>query len=276
MTFTVREYQDLVRLLTKHPEWQTELRRLLLADDFLALPALVRELAQAQKASEQQLSRLETSVVELAQAQKASEQRLSRLETSVVELAQAQTRTEQQLSELAAAQERTEQALAALTDAQKRTGDIVDQLLGRDLERKYRERAGAYFGKWLKPVEVISPNDLREALEARLREDEVDEVMLADVLIRGRLRQAENTPEVWLVLQVSHVIDRYDVDRAQKRAALLRQAGYHAIPVVAGERMLEECEGPAQVGQVAVFLDGSRKYWERAVEAALRAEYPSG
>ena len=251
MTFTVREYQDLVRLLTKHPEWQTELRRLLLADDFLALPTLVRELTQAQK---------------------ASEQRLSRLETSVVELTQAQQRTEQQLTELTAAQRRTEQALFTLADAHTRTVNIVSQMLGRDSERKYHERAGAYFGKWLKEIQVLSPNDLRDVLEARLSEDEVDEVMRADVLIRGRLRQVEGSPEVWLVLEVSHVIDRLDVDRAQKRAALLRQASYHAMPVVAGERMLEECEGPAQVGQVAVFLDGSRKYWEQAVEAALRSD----
>lgn len=255
MAFTVKDVRDLTQLLGTHPEWLAEVRRLVLTDELLTLPGLVRALAEAQVRTEQRLERLEVVVADLAEAQK---------------------RTELQLTELAVAQKRTEKALAALTDAQKRTGDIVDQLLGRDLGRKYRERAGTYFSKWLKPVEVISPNDLREALEARLREDEVDEVMLADVLIRGRLRQVESTPEVWLVLEVSHVIDRYDVDRAQKRATLLRQAGYHAMPVVAGERMLEECEGPAQVGQVAVFLDGSRKYWERAVEAALRAEYPSG
>ncbi len=265
MAFSVQDYYDLTRLLAEHPEWRAQLRQLVLSDELLTLPALVRELTEAQKRTEQR-------VEELARAQVRTEQRLERLEVVVADLAEAQKRTELQLTELAVAQRRTEQALAALTDAQKRTGDIADQLLGRDLERKYRERAGAYFGKWLKPVEVISPNDLREALEARLRENEVDEVMLADVLIRGRLRQVESTPEVWLVLEVSHVIDRYDVDRAHKRATLLRQAGYHAMPVVAGERMLEECEGPVQVGQVAVFLDGSRKYWERAVEAALRAD----
>ncbi|MBI3913916.1 MAG: hypothetical protein HY327_06990 [Chloroflexi bacterium] len=265
VAFSVQDYYDLTRLLAEHPEWRAQLRQLVLTDELLTLPALVRELAEAQTRAEERLVGVE--------------ERLARLETAVAELVEAQKRTELQLTELAVAQKRTEQALAALTDAQKRTGDIVDQLLGRDLERKYgtspwdRERAGAYFGKWLKPVEVISPNDLREALEARLRENEVDEVMLADVLIRGRLRQVESTPEVWLVLEVSHVIDRYDVDRAHQRATLLRQAGYHAMPVVAGERMLEECEGPVQVGQVAVFLNGSRKYWERAVEAALRAEH---
>lgn len=185
------------------------------------------------------------------------------------------SRMEHQLGELLAAEERIAQAIAALAEAYERTGEVAGRLLDHELERKYREYAGSYFGKWLRPVEVISPNDLREALEARLSEDEVDEVMLVDVLIHGRLRHVENKPEVWLVLEVSHVIDRDDVDRAQKRAALLRRAGYRAIPVVAGEKMREECEGPVRVGQVAVFLDGSPRYWERAVEAALRAEEPS-
>lgn len=36
MAFTVNDYQDLVRLVEEHPDWQAELRRLLLADDFCA------------------------------------------------------------------------------------------------------------------------------------------------------------------------------------------------------------------------------------------------
>lgn len=35
MAFTVRDYQDLVRLLDQHPEWKQELRSMLLTDDFL-------------------------------------------------------------------------------------------------------------------------------------------------------------------------------------------------------------------------------------------------
>ena len=39
---------------------------------------------------------------------------------------------------------------------------------GRDLERHYRERAGAFFGRWLRPVSLVLSDTLRETLEARL------------------------------------------------------------------------------------------------------------
>ena len=48
MAFTVQEFHDLVALLTQHPEWQAELRRLVLTDELLALPQIGRDLEEAQ------------------------------------------------------------------------------------------------------------------------------------------------------------------------------------------------------------------------------------
>lgn len=58
MSFTVRDYYDLLQLLAEHPEWREQLRRALLSDDFLALPQIVRELAEAQKRTEERLEAL--------------------------------------------------------------------------------------------------------------------------------------------------------------------------------------------------------------------------
>jgi Holliday junction resolvase-like predicted endonuclease len=93
MVFTVTDFADLTRLLAEHPEWQAELRRLILSEDFLALPAIVRELAEAQQRTEQQVSRLEQAMERLAEAQQRTEQRME-------ELAEAQRRTEQQVERL--------------------------------------------------------------------------------------------------------------------------------------------------------------------------------
>ncbi len=48
MPFTVKDFRDLIRILEKHPEWQAELRRLILTDELLALPELIRELVNIQ------------------------------------------------------------------------------------------------------------------------------------------------------------------------------------------------------------------------------------
>lgn len=49
MPFTVQDFHDLVRLVEQYPEWRAELRRLVLTEELLSLPALVRELAEAQR-----------------------------------------------------------------------------------------------------------------------------------------------------------------------------------------------------------------------------------
>ena len=56
MAFEVADFQDLIRLLREHPDWRDELRTLLLTQELLTLPALVRELAErvAQLAEGQQ------------------------------------------------------------------------------------------------------------------------------------------------------------------------------------------------------------------------------
>lgn len=41
MAFTVREFHDLVVLLTQHPERRAEIRRLVLTEELLALPQIV-------------------------------------------------------------------------------------------------------------------------------------------------------------------------------------------------------------------------------------------
>ncbi len=42
MPFSVEEFRDLIRLLEERPEWRADLRRLVLTDELLALPSLVR------------------------------------------------------------------------------------------------------------------------------------------------------------------------------------------------------------------------------------------
>ena len=90
-------------------------------EDFSELKAIVNELAQAQKRTEQRIE-------ELTQAQKKTEERLERLEAVVEELTQAQKRTEQRVNELVQAQKKTEERVNELAQAQKQTEERVGRL----------------------------------------------------------------------------------------------------------------------------------------------------
>jgi hypothetical protein len=237
MTITVNDVRELTQLLALHPEWRAEVRRLVLTDELLTLPQLVRDLAAEQQ-------RTAAAIRELTEAQKRAEARLDYL-------TEAQIRTEARL-------ERLETRVQRLED---RVGDWV----GRELERRYRERIGAFLGHWLWPVTVVSLDDMRETLEARLSESQVEEVMLLDLLVRGRARRLPDKPEVWLAMEVSAVIDSGDVERAWQRAALLKEAGYSAFPAVGGEQLTLGAVDLLKEAPAIVLQDGRSQGWEQVL-----------
>ena len=87
-----------------------------------------------------------------------------------------------------------------------------------------------------------------------------------DVLVKGRPRGRAEVTAVFQALEVSVVVDCTNVQRAGRRAALLRKARYVTVPVVAGERVTPEAEDEAQTQGVTVLLDGRVLNWEAALE----------
>jgi len=245
VAFTVADFHDLIRLLEEHPEWRAELRRYVLPDDLVELPALVRQLVEAQGRTEQR----------------------------VEELAQAQGRTEQRMEELAQAQTRTEQALAALTrevqDIKVDLGQLkvemrgltndVAQLKDDALERHYREFGPAYFGPVVRRARVLSRSALADVLDAavddrRMTEEEQHEVLLTDVVLAGQRR--EDRQAVYVAVEVSPVIDVHDVSRVQFRARALERLGQPVIPVVAGHSVLPDADAMAQANNIWRVVNG--------------------
>jgi hypothetical protein len=224
MAFTVQDLHDLITLVTQHPEWRVELRRLVLTEELLALPQIVHDLSEAQQRTEQQIA----------------------------QLVEAQQRTEQQIAQLVEAQRRTERQIVRLQDD-------VGELKGIVLEQRYRTRAFAYFSRLVRRTHALMEDELVSLLEeavARgvLSEDGMDEIARADVVVRGQ--QRDGSGEVYLVVEVSWGVGSGDVERAVRRAALLSQTGLHTIPVVAGERITDEAAELARAMRAWQVLDG--------------------
>ncbi|MGQ9555324.1 MAG: hypothetical protein ACUVWR_14585, partial [Anaerolineae bacterium] len=62
MSFTVREFRDLIRILEEHPEWREELRRQVLSEELLRLP---EELAAFRAEARERMDRLEQALIAL-------------------------------------------------------------------------------------------------------------------------------------------------------------------------------------------------------------------
>jgi hypothetical protein len=250
---TVQDFDDLVRLLEEHPEWRAELRRLVFTDDVLALPQIVRELAEAQLRTEERLRAL-------VERQDRAEERLTRLEVTVQGLAD-------RVEALVQSQQRMQEAVEALVRSQQRMQDTLGSMKGRLLELTYHEKAGAYFGPLLRRLRVVEPHTLEDTLEAGLMVGEFRDVLRLDLLISGRPRHQPDVPEIWLAVEVSSVADQGDVDRAARRASLLRRAGYRAVPAVAGEQVTRDAEEAARSQNVALVQDGQVAFWDEALAA---------
>ena len=87
--------------------------------------------------------------------------------------------------------------------------------------------------------------------------------------MRGQPREHSEIAEVWLAVEVSAVVDRGDVERAVRRAGHLRNAGYLALPAVAGEQATEGAEDQAQRQGAVMILDGTVALWDQALKQAL-------
>jgi len=256
MSFTVNDLQDLMRLLAIHPEWLGELRHLVLTNELLSLPDTVRELAEAQRRTEERLEQLAVRVDQLAEAQRRTEERLEQLAVRVDQLTEAQRRTEERLDELAQIVRRLVNQMAEIR------GDV--------LEIKFRDKAPSFFGRWLRRVRVVPMIEIEERLESALSDEEVGELLALDLLVRGRPRETDaKVDELWLAVETSSVIDANDVQRAERRAALLRKAGLRAVPVAAGVAINAQAQRLAESLRVAVMRNGTDQGWERAYSAAV-------
>jgi hypothetical protein len=208
-------------------------------------------------------SELRQIVTELAQAQRRTEQHIEAL-------VEAQRRTEQRLEHLEAVVETLVEQVRILTQAQQRTADTVGSLKGRILEWAYRDKAVAYFGCLLRRTRVVAFETIEQRLESRLSAEEFGDIVLLDLLVHGQPRQHSEIPEVWFAVEVSAVVDEGDVTRARRRTALLRQAGYRAIPVVAGEQTTLGAEAEARLHKVVILQNGHSLLWDEALAAWAR------
>ncbi|MBO9350485.1 MAG: hypothetical protein J7449_03295, partial [Thermomicrobium sp.] len=218
--------------------------------------------------------------------------RMERVEAQIEALTQRMERVEAQIEALTARMERVEDRLGSVEDRlgsveerveslEERVGSVEDELVrvrnrlddltGKALEQYYRERAPAIFGRRLRRVRAMAIGQLAELITERLPGPEGDDLFEADLVVSGRLSTAEQ-PEVWVIIEVSATVDRFDVERAVRRATALRQLHPLVLPGVAGVRLTEGGRELASEAGVVVITDGKVTGWEAALARWLPSD----
>jgi DNA repair exonuclease SbcCD ATPase subunit len=229
-----------------------------------AIKQLTARFEEAQRRNDERFA-------ELAEFQRRAEVRFAELTEAIKQLTarfeEAQRRNDERFAELA---EAIRQLALRFDEYRQRTDDQIADMRGKLLEIEYRNKAGAIFGGRLRRPQVVDAGELWELLKERqLDESEIQQVVAADLIIRGKLYPPYSDRELWLVVEISSVIDRNDVARAARRAALLRKAGLLSLPVAAGQRLTQGAADLSEQLRVVLAKNGGLAGWDVSLSNAL-------
>ncbi|MCL6531784.1 MAG: hypothetical protein K6U12_00730 [Armatimonadetes bacterium] len=285
--------EQIVRALETHPEWRLPFLRALGLEGLLPLP---EKLEIYRREDQERFDRLENALTHLAAGMEELRQVVQRLTIGQEELRAGQealrAEMRQEIETLKAGQEQLragQEALRAemrqeidalkagqeqlraemhreigrLDERYNQLREVVNGILkdlavlkGSDRERYYRERAPAIFGLHLRKVRLLDMGDLLDEIATRIQlsPEEEKELLSADGIFYA-LKKTTREP-IYVVLEVSWVVDSNDLERVLRRAQILQRAGYPAVPVLGGVEVVDEVKQAAQAGQVVLVSDG--------------------
>jgi prefoldin subunit 5 len=255
MAFSPEQVEEFIAAVHADPLLRDRMREAILADDFLALPGIVRSigerldrltarvdaLAQEQQLLGQRLDRLTErvdrlteSVAELVSHAARTDERLDRLTESVNELVAHAARADERLDRIDErfnqVDERFRQVDQRFDRVERRLdkmqGDIGN-LQGEAYETRYLRNLGAHLGAWYRHVRSVVLADM-DRVAAALRSGlvsrtEWEQLMSLDVAALGTPADQAGGAEVLVVLELSKKVDQSEVRRVYERAEVLRR-----------------------------------------------------
>ncbi len=215
MPFRVEDFHDLVRLIEQRPEWRAELRRLVLSEELLELPDIVRNLAEQMVVLTARVDQLTARVDQLAEQMVVLTARVDELTARVDQLTARVDELTARVDQLTARVDQLAEQMVVLTAR-------VDQLTARVDELTAR-------------VDQLAEQMV--VLTAR-----VDQLAAAQVATEERLSRVEEA-----LLQLTRRVDLLDERVADLRGDFLerryeRHAGAYFSPLVRRVRPVDPDE----------------------------------
>ncbi|MCS7310608.1 MAG: hypothetical protein RMM06_03850 [Armatimonadota bacterium] len=223
--------EDIIRALQEHPEWREPLLQVLLPERYQQLP--------------ERTDRLEQALARMAEESARTEQRIQ----------QFAQHTEQRFQQIADALHTLSENVRLLVEQMERWEVEMGSVKGITLQLFYRENATAILGRHFRRPKLLDKGDYLQQVQDLhpLSESEWQQLVSADLLTRGVHRQTGE--EYVMAWEVSWMVDRSDVERAVRRAEILRRWEPKALPVVAGKGITAGAQEAAQASGVLVILD---------------------
>lgn len=238
-TETITSFDDLIGLLERNPQYRSRLRQSILDEEFQKLPEQVRVLSEFGASQAERMDQLIERMDQLTE-------RMDQLSERMDQLTERMARFTEDMNQRMLSQE-----------------GRTDWLMGAEAERRFRERAAAYFGHLLRRLHVVDSSALADLIDdaidaGNFAEADREPLMRLDVVARGRDRTTREPR--YLAVEVSVGLGEGDVLRAADRAAMLsRLTGVPVTPVVAGYSIAPQFRSIADQRNVQVVVTESPK-----------------
>ena len=278
---TINTADDLIEVLRSDDRVRSAVRRELLTEEVLALPARVGKMVEAQTAMQKTQTEMLGSIQSLQETQ-------TEMLGSIQSLQETQTEILKNIEGI-----REEQVTLRKEHKADREEDIQSMHRFRgnyaaDAAAKRRARIAKPFArlwqmrqiKW----EVLSPDDVDALTDGKFdaltksgfTDDDVNQVSEADLVI-GVKRRRGVKPEFYVVAEAAYTGDKSDVDRSIVRAKIVAAAtGLDAFAVVAAVRLDPEIESRV-VDDAEEYMKadrGSVAFWYEIVEEDMEPPAP--
>ena len=264
-TETITSFDDLIAVLERNPQYRSRLRQSILDDEFQRLPEQMAALTERTQTLVETTASLAERMDQLTERMDQLTERMDQLTERMDQLAERMDQLTKRMDQLAERMDRLavrmDQLAAGMEElaARMKSQEVrTDWLMGAEAERRFRERAAAYFGHLLRRLRVVDSSALADQIDDAIdagtfAEADREPLMRLDVVARGRDRATGQTR--YLAVEASAGLGEGDVLRAADRAALLsRLTGVPAVPVVAGYSIAPGFRSIADQRDVQVVL----------------------
>ena len=279
---TVNDIQDLVRIIEEHPEWRSELQRVLLTQQLLEVPDRLDRLTATVEV-------LADTAAALLQHAEATNTRLSSIEQSVEALLKHAEATNKRLDNLEVRMDGVETRLdgveTRLSDVETRLGDVetrlgrveetTNALRGDVLEVRLTNKIPPLVSRhfdvrriypvWSDGFLPANPRiqDFQTSVEGatdegKITDDDETRLKVTDLIVRSQRKSDGST--LWFAIEASGVIGDEDITRAKQSSDVLRKVyNQDAMPLVYGYHISDTDRDLANQLNVRVFLDPDRR-----------------
>lgn len=215
----------------------------------------IQELREIVAAHTEQIRELRETVAEHSRQIRELRETVAEHSRQIQELRETVTEHTRQLRELTQQVQALTRTVQILADRLDKVAERGDRTLGMVLELRAEQRLSSWLGRLMRGLRVRPPGQWDRDLVQLVGRDAFDRLLDADLIGRGRLNGDEEA-RVWIVVEVSYVIDDRDVERAWQWARLMQGAGLKVIPVVLGAAVAAEAREQAlRAGVLIVEAD---------------------